>query len=188
MAKIADVGMSRRMVSDLATAQPIMTPLWSAPEVLRRERVSAKVHCAWGPPVLLGGVYSNAWHAARLPPHGIKEVVVNQLTPLPTCPAILTPHPSTTPSQADMWSYGVLVWEIVTGQDITKFQPLALTRVSEQSVRGEEGRALLTWRITGATCVLPCSAGHAGGAWAVLLCPHIPSSAACAVVLSVHNK
>uniref|UniRef100_A0A1D1ZMC3 Protein kinase domain-containing protein n=1 Tax=Auxenochlorella protothecoides TaxID=3075 RepID=A0A1D1ZMC3_AUXPR len=76
VAKIADVGMSRRMVSDLATAQPIMTPLWSAPEVLRRERVSAK---------------------------------------------------------ADMWSYGVLVWEIVTGQDITKFQPLALTRVSEQS-------------------------------------------------------
>ncbi len=87
-----------------------------------------------------------------------------------------------------MWSYGVLVWEIVTGQDITKFQPLALTRVSEQSVRGEGDRALLSWGITAATCVLPCSAGHAGGSWAVLLYPHIPSSAACAVALSVHYK
>ena len=45
MAKIADVGMSRRMLSDLATAQAIMTPLWSAPEVLRRERASVKVWC-----------------------------------------------------------------------------------------------------------------------------------------------
>ena len=43
VAKIADVGMSRRMLSDLATAQAIMTPLWSAPEVLRRERASVKV-------------------------------------------------------------------------------------------------------------------------------------------------
>lgn len=50
VAKIADVGMSRRMVSDLATAQPIMTPLWSAPEVLRKERVSSKARAAgWAP-------------------------------------------------------------------------------------------------------------------------------------------
>ena len=56
VAKIADVGMSRRMLSDLATAQAIMTPLWSAPEVLRRERASVKVRTikgseGWGPDV-----------------------------------------------------------------------------------------------------------------------------------------
>lgn len=33
VAKIADVGMSRAQVSDLVSAQPIMTPLWAAPEV-----------------------------------------------------------------------------------------------------------------------------------------------------------
>ncbi|KAK2075706.1 hypothetical protein QBZ16_001815 [Prototheca wickerhamii] len=79
VAKIADVGMSRRMLSDLATAQAIMTPLWSAPEVLRRERASVK---------------------------------------------------------ADIWSYGVLLWEIVTGEDITRFPSLALTK----STAPETGR------------------------------------------------
>ena len=33
VAKIADVGMVRPQVQDLVTAQPIMTPLWAAPEV-----------------------------------------------------------------------------------------------------------------------------------------------------------
>ena len=33
VAKIADVGMTRSQVSALVTAQPIMTPLWAAPEV-----------------------------------------------------------------------------------------------------------------------------------------------------------
>lgn len=33
VAKIADVGMVRAQVKDLVTAQPIMTPLWAAPEV-----------------------------------------------------------------------------------------------------------------------------------------------------------
>ncbi|KDD72070.1 protein tyrosine kinase, partial [Helicosporidium sp. ATCC 50920] len=71
VAKIADVGMSRRLVTNLVTAQPIMTPLWAAPEVLRRERTSAA---------------------------------------------------------ADVWSLGVLVWEIATRVDITRFQPLAMAR------------------------------------------------------------
>ena len=67
MAKIADVGMSRRMLSDLATAQAIMTPLWSAPEVLRRERASVKV-CStgcegWAPDGSL------TWTAFHLVPH-----------------------------------------------------------------------------------------------------------------------
>lgn len=33
VAKIADVGMSRRQEAALVSAQPIMTPLWAAPEV-----------------------------------------------------------------------------------------------------------------------------------------------------------
>jgi serine/threonine protein kinase len=33
VAKIADVGMVRSQVKDLVTAQPVMTPLWAAPEV-----------------------------------------------------------------------------------------------------------------------------------------------------------
>lgn len=33
VAKIADVGMVRPQQQDLVTAQPIMTPLWAAPEV-----------------------------------------------------------------------------------------------------------------------------------------------------------
>ena len=35
VAKIADVGMVRAQVQDLVTAQPVMTPLWAAPEVSR---------------------------------------------------------------------------------------------------------------------------------------------------------
>ncbi len=33
VAKIADVGMVRPQLQELVTAQPIMTPLWAAPEV-----------------------------------------------------------------------------------------------------------------------------------------------------------
>lgn len=36
VAKIADVGMVRAQVKDLVTAQPVMTPLWAAPEVIYR--------------------------------------------------------------------------------------------------------------------------------------------------------
>jgi len=43
VAKIADVGMVRSQVKDLVTAQPVMTPLWAAPEVVRHERASIKV-------------------------------------------------------------------------------------------------------------------------------------------------
>ena len=42
VAKIADVGMVRSQVKDLVTAQPVMTPLWAAPEVIRHERASVK--------------------------------------------------------------------------------------------------------------------------------------------------
>ncbi|KAK9807719.1 hypothetical protein WJX72_007116 [[Myrmecia] bisecta] len=71
VAKIADVGMVRNQVKDLVTAQPVMTPLWAAPEVIRHERASIK---------------------------------------------------------ADVWSYGILIWELISGADITEHQPLAIAR------------------------------------------------------------
>lgn len=30
--------------------------------------------------------------------------------------------------KADIWSYGVLIWELISGQDITELQPLAIAR------------------------------------------------------------
>ena len=42
--------------------------------------------------------------------------------------ALHPPTPTPTPKQADIWSYGVLVWELASGQDITHFQPLAMAR------------------------------------------------------------
>ncbi|GMH35458.1 hypothetical protein BSKO_03326 [Bryopsis sp. KO-2023] len=81
VAKIADVGMVRKQVKELVTAQPVMTPLWAAPEVMRKERASIK---------------------------------------------------------ADIWSYGVLVWELVSGEDITEFQPLAMSR----QVPSDKGRIM----------------------------------------------
>lgn len=37
------------------------------------------------------------------------------------------PDFSLLPFQADIWSFGVLVWEVISGDDITMYQPLALT-------------------------------------------------------------
>lgn len=43
LAKICDVGMVRHQLSDLMTPQPMMTPLWAAPEVMKREKSNVKV-------------------------------------------------------------------------------------------------------------------------------------------------
>jgi hypothetical protein len=32
--------------------------------------------------------------------------------------------------KADIWSYGILLWEIITGADIALYQPLAITRMA----------------------------------------------------------
>lgn len=40
--------------------------------------------------------------------------------------------------KADVWSYGVLIWELVSGEDITDFQPLAMSR----QVPSDKGRIM----------------------------------------------
>lgn len=33
--------------------------------------------------------------------------------------------------KADMWSYGILIWELVSDQDITNLQPLAIAQAMQ---------------------------------------------------------
>ena len=35
--------------------------------------------------------------------------------------------------KADMWSYGILVWELISDQDITTLQPLAIAQAMQVS-------------------------------------------------------
>eukprot|EP00210_Caulerpa_lentillifera_P007764 g7409.t1 len=85
-AKIADVGMVRTQDRELVTAQCIMTPLWAAPEVMRKQKTSTK---------------------------------------------------------ADVWSYGVLVWEIATGKDIVQYDPLAYKYVERRVSQSEPGKLMI---------------------------------------------
>ena len=47
VAKIADVGMVRSQVKELVTAQPVMTPLWAAPEVRPAAPRPRAAHCVY---------------------------------------------------------------------------------------------------------------------------------------------
>lgn len=47
VAKIADVGMVRSQVKDLVTAQPVMTPLWAAPEVRGCDQKALGARLGW---------------------------------------------------------------------------------------------------------------------------------------------
>lgn len=47
------------------------------------------------------------------------------MTPLWSAPEVIARQPASV--KCDMWSYGLLVWELATGLDIAEYQPLALT-------------------------------------------------------------
>lgn len=118
--------------SALMTAEPRMTLLWAAPEVLRCERVGVKVRGGlWrtGPWVSASASTRPAIHAQQM---GAYLCCAWAPLPSPPSPVLgVRPAPAHLPSfcQADIWSYGVLIWEIVSGQDVTRYAPLAFTRM-----------------------------------------------------------
>jgi hypothetical protein len=54
--------------------------------------------------------------------------LVAQLTPLASCPRRQVVRHERASIKADIWSYGILIWELVSGEDITEYQPLAISR------------------------------------------------------------
>jgi serine/threonine protein kinase len=110
VAKIADVGMVRSQVNHLVTAQPVMTPLWAAPEV----GMSCAGRCAL--PACDGRPCSTPPLLPQLPPRRTTAPVQQVVRHERAC------------IKADIWSYGILIFELASGQDITEFQPLSVSR------------------------------------------------------------
>jgi serine/threonine protein kinase len=44
--------------------------------------------------------------------------------------------------KADIWSYGILIWELVTGRDITEYAPLALSRQGGGAAQRQSGKLM----------------------------------------------
>jgi hypothetical protein len=140
----------RTQVKELVTAQPVMTPLWAAPEVrlpfppafpacllaLRpsphRLHLATAQACAGTGASLaprLGGQGREATQrpsalgARRSPP----SCTANRRRRRRRPPAQVVRHERAS-IKADIWSYGILIWELVSGEDITEYQPLAISR------------------------------------------------------------
>lgn len=92
--------------------------------------------------------------------------------------ALHPPTPTPTPKQADIWSYGVLVWELASGQDITRFQPLSMARqIQAGGASGGVGSGCYSWRYragkAGAGHATSPGAPDAGSLGKVVWCPPI---------------
>ncbi len=169
MAKIADVGMSRPQCRELVSAQPIMTPLWAAPEV--RGEVLASGPTPWvqepGPvafPAVTAKRPQQQWALALARSdcaHRLRAVM--PVRPARAWAQVVSKQPASI--KCDMWSFGVLIWELATGLDITCYQPLAVSRQMAVQVRAQEGlgahlgvgdlkqRPLLNQQQASGTCV-----------------------------------
>ena len=178
--KLTSATQPAKQTSALMTAEPRMTPLWAAPEVLRYERVGVKVRrrhavCRRG---------STVGRAAWL--GGVQVIVERGGERMTTA----IPLSGSNIHQADIWSYGVLVWEIASGQDITRYAPLALSRLGGSGVRLGVEAAATACLVCLAVCLavqpqvgrhsllgLLCSGAASSCALSLLPSPAHPSSA-----------
>jgi serine/threonine protein kinase len=118
VAKIADVGMLRSQASSLVTAQPVMTPLWAAPEVGDHVLIFVlNSHCqTWAECCDINFLPAAAKCAHT---HTQKQVVRHERASI----------------KADIWSFGILIFEIASGEDITQFRPLSIKRQVCSNIR-----------------------------------------------------